>query len=74
MNAWESVVENFLRKYSQRLECDWMMSHSTGSLVVSNLYQVGNASNVRTEGSFPTTNAVDNLESIFVKTIAEREA
>ena len=54
MNAQKSLAVNYLRKYFQRIECDWMTSRSTVMLVGSDLGYAGNVSEVRTEGSRPT--------------------
>ena len=69
MNVPESLAGNYLRKQFQRLECDCITSHSTVRLEGSDLYQVGGASEVCTDGSCPNPGPLDNLASLYVNII-----
>ena len=73
INARESLAGNYLRKQFQPIECDWMKLRSTGRLEDSDFDQAGNKSEIRTEGSRPTPRTLDNVASLLVRKITERE-
>ena len=72
MNAQDGLVGNYLWEKFDKMECDWMTSHSTGILAGSDLDQAGNASEVRTEGSHPTLGPLDNAGSLIFNILGKK--